>query len=80
MCSTHTGRGVFEEVKPLCENCASWMHNRRIKFVLTLMRLVQFKRNNACRKRENLRISMRMDLEVLSSFDLIITTSTSDSE
>ena len=32
-------------------------------------------------KRENLRISMRIDLEVLSSFDLfIITTSTSHSE
>ena len=31
-------------------------------------------------ERENLRISMRIDLEVSSSFDLIITTSTSDSE
>ena len=30
--------------------------------------------------RENQRIGMRTDLEVLSSFDLIITTSTSDSE
>ena len=30
--------------------------------------------------RENLRISMRIDLEVLSSLDLIITTSTSDSK
>ena len=30
--------------------------------------------------RENHRISMRMDLEVLNSIDLIITTSTSDSE
>jgi len=30
--------------------------------------------------RENHRISMRIDLEVLTSFDFIITTSTSDSE
>ena len=30
--------------------------------------------------RENQRMSMRIDLEVLSSFDFIITTSTSDSE
>ena len=30
--------------------------------------------------RENQRISMRIDLEVLSSFDFVITTSTSDSE
>ena len=37
-------------------------------------------KRNCVRKRENLRISMRIDLEVLSSFDLIITTSTSDSE
>ena len=31
-------------------------------------------------ERENHRMSMRMDLEVLSSFDFHITTSTSDSE
>ena len=31
-------------------------------------------------QRENLRISMRIELEILSSFDLIITTSTGDSE